>query len=690
MNADFVFITHLLRSLGLPIYAADIHPPRRGSRPYVAALHLRQYQAIVFEDGHDFFTKHQQKIHLIYQVLSYLLGAPFGHDILLCGTHDGLTEVGLQARDMGIEVVFIDLNAMACDEAYQDFVAATLKALSLSKIPTYLVPSDSSSTVPGALLKGTMEVTNDLLRMLGPLTLPIPLPEFVTPLGIDLCELHAYTKGLVGRTVSALGRLKALMVLDDEARTGGIEALERKGPLLNGEVTGVAELAGVAEVGRAQNEELDARSSKQQGSQRAETLCVHRPKTRATSGSRFETYLKPVADETLGSWLSRNACSPTIKIIHDDFLRWCTELVQGSQQPYGSYSSQLLGHAGRAAGFAGLPIPATWVGEGEIKLVDEGGEQLPWDPAELLGSAGHDKSPGRVKFEHDTLYRSPTFLDAFPAQMQHRIPIQFSLPGDATHPRENRKYCAQCIADDVAAFRAPALRRAWRKRGAAVCTYHSHPVLLQRLDSSSLSELTGSWLAYSQHTQREAFDHGTGMIRRSARGFQEVASECRICRIVGRIQNWVENSPAQPTATQPSKYALYFLLGYFLYQPNSNSAGGIARWFFRSEKGSKLNAMVFERPTVRQLMENIETGSPKSLAMAYLLVGCAFKLIGPREHGFLKSVLTFTDSPFPSNRAQIKTLAQCFQEYHCVAMWESAQCNLSEQDLIHVEWLLKT
>lgn len=31
MNADFVFMTHLLRSLGLPIYSAEIHSPRRGS-----------------------------------------------------------------------------------------------------------------------------------------------------------------------------------------------------------------------------------------------------------------------------------------------------------------------------------------------------------------------------------------------------------------------------------------------------------------------------------------------------------------------------------------------------------------------------------------------------------------------------------------------------------------------------------
>lgn len=689
MNADFVFMTHLLRSLGLPIYSAEIHSPRRGSHPYVAALHLRQYQAIVFDDGHDFFSKHQQKIHLIFKVLSYLLKPPFGYDIVLCGTHDGLTDVGLRACDMGIETVFLGLKAMECDEAYQYFVADTLKALSLSKIPSYLVPPDSSSAVPGSLHQVDIDPESELTSMMGLMTIPMLSPGFVTPQGIDLWELHAHTKGLVGKTVSALESLKALTVLNAEAGAG--RALEKE-PIFPAEVTGVAEGARAAEVGRAHNVELDARSSKSEYSQHASSLRVHAPisNPRATFRRGFEAYLKPVADETLGSWLSRNACSPTNSVIHDDLLRWCTELTQGSEQSYDSYSRQLLTYARGTADFAGLPPSERLVGEVASHPCDEGdADQLPWDPAVLLGSAGHGMASGRGMFEHDTLYRSQAFLDVFPAQLQHQIPIQFALPGDATSPRENRKYCAQCIADDVAALRAPVLRRAWRKRGAAVCTYHRHPVLLQRLDRSSLSELTGSWLAYSEHTQREAFDHGTGLISRSARGFQEIPAECRVCRLIGRIQRWVENAPAQPTPTQPSKYALYFLLGYFLYQPDLNSDGGIARWFLRVEKGSRLNTTVFNRPTIWQMMANIETATPRSLAAAYLFVGCAFNLIDPVERAFLQNKLAFTASLFPSNRYEIKILAQCFQDYHSVAVWESAQRNLSGADLIHVEWLLK-
>ncbi|MFJ2970997.1 hypothetical protein [Pseudomonas fulva] len=689
MNGDFVFMTHLLRSLGLPIHSAEIHSPRRASHPYVAALRLRQYQAIIFDDGHDFFSKHQQKIHLIFKVLSYLLKPPFGYDIVFCGTHYGLTDVGLRACDMGIETVFLGLKAMECDEAYQHFVADTLKALSLSEIPSYLVPPDSSSGVPGSLQQGDIDPESELISMMGPMTIPMLSPGFVTPQGIDLCELHAHTKGLVGKTVSALESLKASTVLDAEVGAG--RSLEKE-PLLPAQVTGVAGRAEVVEVGRAHNVELDARSSKSEYSQHGTSLRVHATisNPRATFRRGFEKYLKPVGDETLGSWLSRNACSPTISVIHDDFLRWCTELTQGSEQSYDSYSRQQLTHARGTADFARLPPSERLVGEVASHPCNAGdSDQLPWDPAVLLGSAGHGMAPGRGMFEHDMLYRSQAFLDVFPALLQHRIPIQFALPGDATHPRENRKYCAQCIADDVAALRAPSLRRAWRKRGAAVCTYHRHPVLLQRLERSSLSELTGSWLAYSQHTQREAFDHGTGLISRNVRGFQDMHSESRACRIVGRIQSWVENAPAQPTNARPSKYALYFLLGYFLYQPNLNSDGGIARWYFRVMNDSRVNSRGFDTPTIWQLMVNIETASPKSLAIAYLLIGCAFDLIGPDEHSFLKVVLTFTGAAFPADRSELKVLSQCFQEYHIAAMYESAQRNLSGNDLIHVAWLFK-
>lgn len=98
---------------------------------------------------------------------------------------------------------------------------------------------------------------------------------------------------------------------------------------------------------------------------------------------------------------------------------------------------------------------------------------------------------------------------------------------------------------------------------------------------------------------------------------------------------------------------------------------------------------MFDRPTVWQLMANIEAAPPKSLAIAYLLIGCAFSLFGSAEHRFLQSTLTFTASSFPIDRNEIRTLAQCFQDYHSVAMWESAQRNLSAGDLIHVEWLFK-
>ncbi|MNJ48847.1 hypothetical protein D3C77_440530 [compost metagenome] len=256
-------------------------------------------------------------------------------------------------------------------------------------------------------------------------------------------------------------------------------------------------------------------------------------------------------------------------------------------------------------------------------------------------------------------------------------------------PQENRRFCAQCLADDVAAMRTPGLRRAWRNRGAALCTVHRQPVLLQQLEKGHLSKFSGAWQAYIQQTMRGYFDYGIGLISRNSTSNEAASLEARICRIVWRIQDWVEYAPAIPSGQQPSKYALYFLLGFFLYQGNLVSDGGVARWFFKGARGAKLNSHEYEKPTVVQMVKNIESASPRSLAVAYLLLGFAFNLIGEDDLSLLRRALVFADSFFPATREELKSLVQCFQSYHLNAIWESAFRNLQVDDLVHIAWLLR-
>jgi hypothetical protein len=400
-----------------------------------------------------------------------------------------------------------------------------------------------------------------------------------------------------------------------------------------------------------------------------------------TSGSRkrravFSGYLTPVHDETLGSWLSRNATSSAVAIVHDGFLGWCSALLQPTATPFALATAQDLNQLFSTKSYAAL--------------VNDAEAQTPWDPEVLLGNPrpqddGHDTK----NLECDDLYRSELFLKEFPDPTKNHMTERFRLPSNAVNQYDNRRFCAQCLADDVAAMRAPGLRRAWRNRGSALCAAHRYPVLLQQLEKGHLSTFTGGWQAYVQQTARGHFDHGVGLVSRDDSGYQTASLETRICRIVLRIQIWVEYAPGLPSRGRPSKYALYFLLGIFLYQGNLVSDGGAARWFLKASRGEKLNSNEYDKPSVAQMVKNIESASPRSLAIAYLLLGTEFNLIPEEQLCFIRRALIFADGFFPVNRIELKSLTQCFQSNHLDAIWSSALQNFPIDDLVHLAWLLR-
>ena len=389
----------------------------------------------------------------------------------------------------------------------------------------------------------------------------------------------------------------------------------------------------------------------------------------------FFGYLTPVYDETLGSWLSRNATSSTVSTLHDGFLEWCIGLFKPTATPFAACTADDFTHEPYSKAAASRMDDVV---------------QTQWNPEVLLGNPRtQDQDQEAKDLEYDDLYRSEAFLQAFGGPLGAHLAGRFKLPSNAVSHQDNLRFCAQCLADDVTAMRAPGLRRAWRNRGAALCTAHQQPVLLQQLEKGSLSELSGAWQAYMQQTLRGYFDHGVGLVSRHESGYQSTSLEASVCRIVCRIQRWVEYAPAVPSGQQPSKYALYFMLGFFLYQGNLVSDGGVARWFFKGQRGSRLNTYQYEKPTVGQMVKNIESASPRILAFAYLLLGFAYDRIPKEEVDLLRRTFVFTDCLFPESREELKSLAQCFQPYQLDDIWESALRNLQIDDLVKLAWLLR-
>jgi len=815
-NADFVFTAHVLKSLGLPSSTVDMISGRKVRLHYEAAIHLRRYQAVICEDAHDFFHKHQVKVHNIYGSIQQLTQPPYGHCVVLCGLRDPLTEVGHVAQAMEMDVEYVDLEPMPCDQHYLGFVRDIATVVQLgahgNRINPFLLSATAKGWVdvplpasgPQEVLvpqskPGSVAAAFDLSAEqthLGASSFLALDPCPLTCGGLDVGILHAHTKGLIGNTVTVGRGLMAASVTtgastnhrtfdssprqsndaspssppsskrarhqevvrekngadvtEQAQQTSGAGAAISSVSLIVDQLSYSSDSTVAQPAGseaffspRSESGGDDLFPSQADASGTPRGMQIRLPfelaedrqievqlelsfglsitrtdepvvapilatggatergfslspvsgsssypgdKCAASidplpSGSRkqrraFSGYLTPLHDETLGSWLSRNAASSAVTVIHDGFMDWCIALLQPSAIPFARATPH---------NFSQFASPKNAAAQ-----VDGADEHNRWNPDVLLGNPRSQEHCQDAKdLECDDLYRSEFFLEAFSDPTGIHLTERFRLPSNSVSQHDNRRFCAQCLEDDVSAMRAPGLRRAWRNRGSALCAAHRQPVLLQQLEKGHLSNFTGGWQAYMQQTTRGHFDHGVGLVSCERSGYQTASVETRICRIVLRVQTWVEYAPAIPSSLRPSKYSLYFLLGIFLYQGNLVSDGGAARWFLKAARGSKINSHEYDKPSVAQMVKNIESAPPRSLAIAYLLLGLAFDLVSKEELCLIRQALIFTDSSFPMTREELKSLTRCFQPYHLDAIWNSALQNLPVDDLAHLAWLLK-
>ncbi|MEB0088626.1 hypothetical protein QN365_18610, partial [Pseudomonas sp. RTI1] len=231
-NADFVFSSHFLKSLGLPSSSVDMISGQKVRLHYEAAIHLRRYQAVICEDAHDFFHKRQMKVQNIYGSIQQLTQPPYGHCVVLCGLRDPLTEVGHVAQAMKIDVEYVDLEPMPCDPHYLDFVRDIATVMRMgnpgNRVNTFLLslrakgrallPLPASEPREVLVRQSTLAsvgADSDLATEqthLGASSFLALYPCPLTFCGLDVGILHAHTKGLVGNTVTVVRGLMAASV----------------------------------------------------------------------------------------------------------------------------------------------------------------------------------------------------------------------------------------------------------------------------------------------------------------------------------------------------------------------------------------------------------------------------------------------------------------------------------------------
>lgn len=332
---------------------------------------------------------------------------------------------------------------------------------------------------------------------------------------------------------------------------------------------------------------------------------------------------KPLDDETLSSWLSRNATNPYVGNVHSGFLDSCQAMAKASL-------------------------------EGDV----------------------------------DRLCEHQGFLSCFAERDQEVLANTFKLPDNLIEVGGSLNYCPQCLADDVASMHAPAWRKAWRVRGNCFCAVHDELVLLQRLSVSGRGQFNRAWLAFSQHASTGKFIFGNHFIQRLISLPETATKEQRLCRIVLKVMRWIDSAPDYPTYGRPSKQCLIFVLGFFLYRPFARCKGGVGQWFLSSLRSStELSSQPFRPPSVRELSEGIKDSTPRNIAVSYLFLGCAYKLLSEDDIKLINNALYFSNTPFPRQPCELRALACCFQPTRIFQFKQSASRNLYAGDIAHLDWL---
>ena len=337
----------------------------------------------------------------------------------------------------------------------------------------------------------------------------------------------------------------------------------------------------------------------------------------------MQSLIKPLHDETLSSWLSRNATNAYVAQMHSDFLNNCRGMAK-------------------------------------------------------LGEGG----------DVDSLYEHKAFMSLFPERNHQALAATFILQAPTVNHSRSLNYCPQCLADDIASMHAPAWRRAWRARGNCFCVAHEDMVLLQRLPVASKDQMGRAWLAFSQHAVTGNFIFGNHFIQRLTSLSDTGSVEQRLCRIVWRVMRWVNSAAERPTDARPSIYCLEFLLGFFLYRPFYRCKGGVGQWFWSAGRAAMETSMLpFRSPTMAELTAGVEISLPRDVALSYLFIGCAYGLLSSQDVQFISRVLYFTNSPFPKDAGELRTLAVCFQPYHLLEFRRLASRRLYAGDVKHLHWL---
>lgn len=294
----------------------------------------------------------------------------------------------------------------------------------------------------------------------------------------------------------------------------------------------------------------------------------------------------------------------------------------------------------------------------------------------------------RVGGDLDRLYEVEHLGTLLPIPFDSLSVGRFQLPENLSSVGLSLKYCPQCLIDDILEKRSPAWRVAWRQIGVCLCTKHDRLVLLQQISLNAEEQFHRAWLALAGHLSSGQFIFGNHFIQRLHALCDSNPAEQKLCLLVLRAVRWVNERGTFPTYGRPSFECLRFLMGYFLYRPFPYCRGGLGRWFLGAQEVNGASLTEFRYPRAKEMASSIEMATPKQLAISYLFIGIAYDIYEENEINMIIKALSFTNSPFPSCRSELRALARCFQISKIEGFRRYAFNVLHAGDLSHLDWLL--
>jgi hypothetical protein len=300
-----------------------------------------------------------------------------------------------------------------------------------------------------------------------------------------------------------------------------------------------------------------------------------------------------------------------------------------------------------------------------------------------------EKYSGEVAGDLDALYRCPKFIENISRHISVGLKSGFRMPDLPLMPLHlSIHYCPACLEADIANNKAPGWRRSWRVLGACVCSLHSRPVLLQRVDRPRPSVFNKAWIAFDEFVRSPASHLDVNFAFYDGFTSNHALRNRFILRLTQRVQRWYQTTVCTGRDPRLSHRAAWFLLCLWLWEGGRfERAFGFARLYVKAP-GLHIPNPAFDNP--EKIHYLFHRASVQQVAVAYWLLGISQGIISEKEASYIKEVTYSPTMIFPTSLQEIRLESQrVFTVETLEVIRAKAKTFLGQPGRGQIDWVLR-